>query len=59
MNQSQLEAQARENACEQITMGADKFELLFESGANFFKPIGGCSKPNQSKREITFDTMKT
>ena len=59
MNQSQLEVQARENVCEQITIGVDKFELLFESGANCFKPIAGRSKPNQSKREITFDTMET
>ena len=61
MNQSELEAntcnrrQARENACEQVTIGLSLIGR--ESGAKFFNQSQSEVKQNQSKTRITFDTQ--
>ena len=63
MNQSEFKTnvgnrwQARENACERVTIGLVLVLIGWESYANFWLPITECSKANQSKREITFDTQ--
>ena len=65
MDQLELEGnthnrrQARENACEQVTIAFDflfhKFFIGWESGANFANQSQSEVKQKPSKREITFD----
>ena len=66
MNQSELEAntcsrrQARENACEQVTIGFGFSSDWLRKCAKFFSQWQSVAVQNQSNREITFDTqMKT
>ena len=66
MNQSEIEAitsnyrQARENACEEITIDFGFTSDWLRKRRELFYPIRERKKENQSKHNITFDThLKT
>ena len=63
LNQSNLNAntcnrrQARENACEQVTIGFGLVSHWLRKWRKFSKPIPERSKTNQSSYQITFDSQ--
>ena len=63
MNQSELEAikcsrrQARENMCDQVTIGFGLVSHWLKSGAGFVNQSQSAGKHNQSNYQITFDTQ--